>query len=57
MGRAQDVLDYIAWIWHCERVNDLCDSPSTAMAVFNCFRRSASAERGRKLTPTETRAA
>jgi hypothetical protein len=49
--RSQQVLDYIAWIWHCEWVNGLCDSPTTAMAVFDSFRRSASAERGRYVEP------
>lgn len=49
MSTARDVLDYIEWIEHCEYVNSICDSPRTAFAVFNCFTRSASAERGRNL--------
>lgn len=46
-SRAQRVLDWIAWLEHVSYVDSLCDAPSTAIAVFNCFDRSASAERGR----------
>lgn len=46
---ARNVIDYIAWIEHCDYVNTICDTPSTAMAIFNSFIHSASAERGRML--------
>lgn len=46
-GTARSVIDYISWMMHVDWVHSLCDSGTTAMAVFNCFTRSASAERGR----------
>lgn len=50
-GTARDVLDYIAWMEHVLYVDSVCDKPSTAIVVFNCFQRSASAERGRAVNP------
>lgn len=51
MTTARDVLDYIEWIWHCEYVNSLSDGVFVGVAVFNSFQRTASAERGRAVTP------
>jgi hypothetical protein len=48
---ARDVLDYLAWMEHCLWVNGICDDVYTAMAVFDSFKRSASAERGRAIRP------
>lgn len=48
--RSRNVIDYIAWIEHCDYVNTICDRDiPTAMAIFKSFTRSASAERGRML--------
>ncbi len=47
MTTARQVIDYIAWMEHCAYVRSKCDSTETAMAIFNCWKRSASAERGR----------
>lgn len=47
--KARSVIDYIAWIEHCAWVQSICDTPTTVMAVFKSFKRSASAERGRML--------
>jgi hypothetical protein len=52
-GRAQQVLDYIEWVWHCARVSALCDTPTTAIAAFDSFQRTASAERGRQVSTWE----
>lgn len=49
MTTAQDVLDYIEWMWHCEWVHGLCDSTATALVAFESFQRTASAERGRSV--------
>lgn len=45
--RDQRVIDRISWLEHCAWVRSKCDTTATAVAVFNSFRRSASAERGR----------
>lgn len=50
-GSARDVLDWMAWMEHVQYVHSLCDTTTTAMAVFECFKRSASAERGRYVQP------
>lgn len=46
-GPARSVLDWISWMQHLCYVESLCDTTTTAIAVFDCFKRSASAERGR----------
>ena len=48
---ARDVLDYLAWMEHCLWVHEKCDGVQTAIAVFDSFKRSASAERGRAIRP------
>lgn len=52
MSRAREVIDYIAWIEHNMWVHSICDSLDTAMAVYNTFQKSASAERGMDAVPS-----
>jgi hypothetical protein len=53
-GSARDVIDWISWMQHVDHVHTLCDCTTTTIAVFNCFKRSASAERGRHLEGIST---
>jgi hypothetical protein len=48
-GQARQVLDYIAWLEHVLWVYSKCDTTTTAIAVFNCFKPTASAKRGREV--------
>lgn len=48
-GLPRDVLDWISWMQHVAYVHGLCDTTTTAIAVFDCFKRSASAERGSRI--------
>lgn len=53
-GPARSVIDWIAWMEHVCWVQSVCDTGTTAIAVFDCFKRSASAERGRYIEGIRT---